>query len=307
MNLPHVPTYRSVITSIALLLSCCAAPKPKTNTSPKAGDNTETNSVVIDLKIMSPEEVAPFFQGAEAYRVEGTADQYYIKLDSFSDDERFLYHPNFWGIAEDFYQLKERGGSMSYSKGGGKSGHEGFDRTGHDSFEISYDAGVFVTCDNGTKKELTPLGSSETSQLLHSAKFYALPKIDVPTYLSQLPDGRYVLVTSPKYAGEDFFEQFRVFIGEPQKMRELNVTKVKYYKDGGTTYVETDEGTFYYPTSRGKPFSGPGFPAFITPLLRETLPMNSLSEGGDIDQNIVDNLKVPLGKYVGDPRRFLCD
>lgn len=73
-----------------------------------------------------------------------------------------------------------------------------------------------------------------------------LPIIRRPKYFFQLSDGRQIYVSYAKYS--DSYKSFKLFIGQPGKMKEVKIKNVISYRDGGTIYIETAEGTLYSPT-----------------------------------------------------------
>jgi hypothetical protein len=78
-----------------------------------------------------------------------------------------------------------------------------------------------------------------------------------PEYLFALPDGRFIYV-SVETDASDYYESFRLFIGDGKVMRDVPVTSVERFRDGGTTYVETAEGVLFSPSRHkgGKPAWG---------------------------------------------------
>lgn len=75
-----------------------------------------------------------------------------------------------------------------------------------------------------------------------------LPIVRVPEYLflHETSGDVYIYVSADKY--NNSYESFKLFIGNGDNMRELPVRHVERYRDGGTTYIETDEGTLFSPT-----------------------------------------------------------
>lgn len=256
----------------------------------------------------------PHFQGAKVYRVkvsggEGQGkSQYYVKLDHVvrGRDSRYLADADFWGIEGDFYQLQSRG-SATTTEGGSAGIVEGVEdlaREGHDNFEILYaDTSAIVNCGGGTVKKLEELRPDAARALLQRARFFARPEIDVPEYLSTLPDGQHVLVTAPN-STQDYSRKFRVFIGRPGQMREVRVTAdVVRYTDGGTTIIDTEEGRLYFPfPSRGES------PTFTPRGAGQGQPITlTLLDVRGKDKGVVDTLQVPLKGGSADSARFLCD
>ncbi|MFI5240687.1 MAG: hypothetical protein ACHQUB_03185 [Candidatus Saccharimonadia bacterium] len=70
--------------------------------------------------------------------------------------------------------------------------------------------------------------------------------IRVPEYLFALPDGEIIYVSADMH--HYTYKTFRFFIGPPASLREVPVLRVDRYRDGGTTYVRTEEGTLFSPT-----------------------------------------------------------
>ncbi len=74
-----------------------------------------------------------------------------------------------------------------------------------------------------------------------------LPTSRVPEYLALSADASLVLyVTASEFRYS--YESFRLFVGDGEKMREINIQRTTRDSDGGTTTILTDEGVFYTPT-----------------------------------------------------------
>ena len=71
-----------------------------------------------------------------------------------------------------------------------------------------------------------------------------------PEYLLLFPDGRFLYVSadSENYS----YESFRLFVGYGAELREVPITKVERFRDGGTTYIYTSQGTLYSPRRLSK-------------------------------------------------------
>lgn len=64
-------------------------------------------------------------------------------------------------------------------------------------------------------------------------------RIDEKTY--------YVILALTRDNPVPYYKGFRAFVGPAEKLREIKVKNVERYRDGGTTYVETTAGSFYFP------------------------------------------------------------
>lgn len=78
--------------------------------------------------------------------------------------------------------------------------------------------------------------------------YVPLPDIRVPAYLFRFHDGQreFVYVSAAKYNSSQ--ESFRLYIGTGNSMRRVPVSSVQRFRDGGTTYVRTTEGTLFCPS-----------------------------------------------------------
>lgn len=76
-----------------------------------------------------------------------------------------------------------------------------------------------------------------------------LPKGHETEYFGLLDDENYFLIHRPKEGWD--YSSFIAEIGPFEDMAETQVFKVVRYRDGGTTYIDTAKGMFYFPT----PFS----------------------------------------------------
>lgn len=77
--------------------------------------------------------------------------------------------------------------------------------------------------------------------------YVPLPHIRIPEYLFKLADGSFIYVSCDKY--HYAYELFKLFMGKPDGLTEIHVNGVDRYRDGGTTYVKTDKGVLYSPTT----------------------------------------------------------
>lgn len=84
-----------------------------------------------------------------------------------------------------------------------------------------------------------------------SAKLVELPQTRQSEYLAFSEDGSLVVyVSASKYKFS--YESFRLFVGNGAEMREIKIQNVTRYRDGGTTIITTNEGTFFSPTAFDK-------------------------------------------------------
>lgn len=88
-----------------------------------------------------------------------------------------------------------------------------------------------------------------------SVELVQLPDLRQLEYLVISEDGSVVIYVSASFY-EYSYKSFRLFIGDGETMREVKVQDVIRYRDGGTTYIETDEGTFYSPAPKRNASSG---------------------------------------------------
>ena len=77
-------------------------------------------------------------------------------------------------------------------------------------------------------------------------------------YAASLPDGRHLVVVRPN---DDWtYEDFRLFLGTPERMLERHVLSVSRGRDGGTTHIDfVEDGATvqaYFPS----PIGGPSYP-----------------------------------------------
>lgn len=80
----------------------------------------------------------------------------------------------------------------------------------------------------------------------------SLPRVRKPEYLFSEENGAFwIYVSANKYNYS--YESFRLFIGHKGEtaLRELPIRQVRRMRDGGTTYIHTDEGSLYSPSKLG--------------------------------------------------------
>jgi hypothetical protein len=73
-----------------------------------------------------------------------------------------------------------------------------------------------------------------------------LPTVREVEYLFKLKGEVYIYVSHDKYKFS--YESFKMFLGKPAQMKEIPVLNVQRYRDGGTTHIETAQGTLFSPT-----------------------------------------------------------
>ncbi len=83
--------------------------------------------------------------------------------------------------------------------------------------------------------------------------FEGIPEGYEIEYLARDPEGVLYLVIRPKdWAERGSYNTFRLFIGQGEKMREVDVLKVIRHRDGGTTYIKFRSrkrgGELYFPS-----------------------------------------------------------
>lgn len=83
-----------------------------------------------------------------------------------------------------------------------------------------------------------------------TSKIVPLPTVRRVEYLCQAEDGTFYYVGADKYNYS--YESFRLYVGDGKEMREVAIEGVQRFKDGGTTFIVTDEGTFFSPTAFDK-------------------------------------------------------
>jgi hypothetical protein len=80
----------------------------------------------------------------------------------------------------------------------------------------------------------------------------SLPRTRKPEYLFAEEHGAFLIyVSADKYNYS--YESFRLFIGHPGEtaLRKLAIRQVRRMRDGGTTYIHTEEGSLYSPSKLG--------------------------------------------------------
>jgi|GEM_PF-2845481 len=91
-----------------------------------------------------------------------------------------------------------------------------------------------------------------------SSKLVPLPLTRRTEYLCQAEDdSTFVYISANKY--NDFYDTWKLFVGDGKTMRLITVSNVERYRDGGTTYVETAEQAFFSPS----PFNAENDPTLV--------------------------------------------
>lgn len=68
-----------------------------------------------------------------------------------------------------------------------------------------------------------------------------------PEFMFSREDGSLIYVSSSIHVDGSYYRSFRLWAGRGDAMREIPVTSVMSYRDGGTTLVEAPEGSLYAP------------------------------------------------------------
>ena len=139
---------------------------------------------------------------------------------------------------------------------------------------------------------LSTLSAQERSELLESSKktttFLGLPDVREIEQALQLPDKTYLIVSASK---TDYsYDTLRVFKGKDLKhLEEIPVTDVQCFRDGGTTYYKTKEGTLFSPTPFERDKATTWTPADSKePIELKKLDRNKISkEIGESDTRII--------------------
>ncbi len=76
-------------------------------------------------------------------------------------------------------------------------------------------------------------------------------EVRVPEYIFKGDNGTIIYLDAEKYNYS--YDSFRMFSGKPGAMKEIKVKSVDRFRDGGTTYIKTEDGsTLYSPTAFNK-------------------------------------------------------
>ena len=68
----------------------------------------------------------------------------------------------------------------------------------------------------------------------------------VHKYIAKIPStGEVIYVSANKY--DYSYEGLKLFMGKPGKLEEVKIKNVALYRDGGTTFLETDKGVIHFP------------------------------------------------------------
>ncbi len=119
------------------------------------------------------------------------------------------------------------------------------DPTDTEKLEIWKDGKEYV---GGKHAVFTPMERNDYSWL-KAAQFHPIPEVRTKAYFLKKTDGTVLFVDMLKYNFS--YETIRLFIGEadnPEVLREVKITNFERMRDGGTTYITTDEGTLYVPS-----------------------------------------------------------
>ena len=81
-------------------------------------------------------------------------------------------------------------------------------------------------------------------------RFHPFLLLRKPEYLFRTKHGQYIYVSADKL--EYSYESFKLFYGVAGAMKQIPVTDVVRYRDGGTTYVKMADGDLYSPTPFNK-------------------------------------------------------
>lgn len=207
-----------------------------------------------DLSALTVSNRSEFDQFARAFPSEVFLDSssgiYLVTKNHFSGDyfsgdyndpsRKYLSQNCFWGNVADTNAYQ-----MAQSGYGGSSEDYKASFAGGCQIERKGDAMILAN-ENGKQVRLTKVPEERAHAILDKVEFKPLPKEQRPEYLAQLPNGEYLYVSSPKYDYQD--EGFKAYLGTAGNMRELKISEVERFRDGGTTFIHTDAGLFFFPT-----------------------------------------------------------
>ena len=175
--------------------------------------------------------------------------------------EIFPLNFNFYGNQEKLYQLDT--GSMSAHSGKyrfsffdpSQENQRGMFFGGMDEEDIINDQYLLVCGDK--QLEFEPISEDLKKDLEQKIQNDEIPLVSLPIeirqseYFFRTKNGDFIIyVDSSKFYS---YESFRLFIGKLGEMRELKVTNVERFRDGGTTYIYLEDGSvLFVPVHQGK-------------------------------------------------------
>ncbi len=155
----------------------------------------------------------------------------FVYLSSMPIQSDLLYSPD----GETYFRLVCRGfgGSSIDHDLSFEDPHRGVSGTlRHEENVVLYDGELYF-------RQEAPLS-------LENLKIIPLPAARYTEYLMRTADGTFIYVGADKY--EFSYESFRMYIGDGTTMREVPISRVERFRDGGTTIILTAEGRFYSPS-----------------------------------------------------------
>lgn len=78
-------------------------------------------------------------------------------------------------------------------------------------------------------------------------RFHHFPDERQPEYLFRTLEGEYLYVSADRFKYS--YESFKLFYGPAESMKHVPIIESERWRDGGTTFVVTEIGTLFSPTS----------------------------------------------------------
>lgn len=172
------------------------------------------------------------------------------KLRVFSDDKGNLFFTSPDGLGENIFA----GNSKLASQMNGI----GFDGTST-LFTLSFEDSKFntgkvevdgekmkLTC-GSNNKDFTELKGDEAQKALESVRFRPLPQVRTHNFLAKTGPNEVIYVSGDKYKSDS--KHYKLFLGKPGQLYEIPIKDYRVLRDGGSTFIETEGGTFNFPVN----------------------------------------------------------
>ena len=156
-----------------------------------------------------------------------------------SNNSVFIYPDGY--SSRTFYLSTDNGTTYAklYSTGFGSFAEEHKASAENSSGELSWKVAGSELTMNDTNIVFSKVNSPESISIIIA------PADRETEYLVKFPDDIYVYVSANKF--NNSYREFKLYIGTPNRMEEAKINYVDRRRDGGTTFIQTDNGMFFSP------------------------------------------------------------
>lgn len=199
------------------------------------------------------------------------------KLRVFSDDKGNLFFTSPDGLGDNIFagnsKLASQMKPMGYN-GTSTQYKLSFEDSKFNTGNVEVDGEKMkLTCGSNTK-DFSELKGDEAQKALEAVRFRPLPQIRTHNFLARTGPNEVIYVSGDKYQSDP--KHHKLFLGKPGQLKEIPIKDYRVLRDGGSTSIDTEGGTFNFPVN-----GAPNFVPNVTgepPVTMELLSPSKLKE-----------------------------